>query len=1135
MVENLNEQKSSDVVNKKPQKMKNRKKLLLRLIAVICAVGLAVGVFFLYQIWKDNQPLKIGDVEISKEKIATNSSDMDKYLKNNDGITFGEGPIEEIARKDLILNALLKSESKKCDSSKYKPVTSIDIYAGLNYSDNPSEEEAKQKVDAFIKENGEFNRVRLENEAYKKKYEDCILAHKEIFRVSTLYDNPSTLSKSDTDFKKEVEDMKKNLEDNYLPLFKSGLSKEEIAERTNYNTLNATPDTIKVKGNPKYIVSAFVDKWGNSVESGSSLYHNNAEKSDKEKLLNSDNINNVVSKLERGKYTDVLISDNGEVGIYRIESSSDGYVNWDDFYNKLTANKLSMRVGSYVYAATIWTASGLRSVDKLWYSQCHDSTYVSIPKHNVSLKVSFKVEGSTGSVAGHTVQSRQGYAVFNGSPTCGINTDDTSGADGVAYAVINCLALTPELAGQQNAPQTGKSRISIAPANGYDFVRFNNFRGGTKGLSHSLWDTNVFWGANQTSESNIEAIVKKKEREKRQVRQSYPSNANTSVQANTKVAVKENGSSSPIAQNSSEWRTGTLVAPVGSHVSFKHEVTGNTSSNNNQGNVSVNWNTSGQNKPGLATNGSGNLSSRLNGLAVRQGNTTETKNNNWSSNSSFRVSNADVGKIICDNIRGTITQNPKTRVVTYQVYVDNGQEVPGTRIEYWEDEPAQSRTATSNQSCVYVPYEFELIPCIKAGNANCGGADVPVEPGTSTPVVPRITGTGTPTPPNSHWIITRWKIPGNFEGNPETPKERRDNNNSNTCSHYNNEFGGHVRECNSGQTGTGSFTGNPPTVINTGDIGVPNDAELGTRYCIGLSISPYKMERNESQAAQNAKAGRDWRHSAPICVLVTKKPKMQVWGNGVYSRGGIKTSRSEIGGNSLGSWVEFEAIGGKTITGFRTESSQNTSNLTFRNGIANSTGRNSSVTDRGNWGQWGSSNNVNHLIESLKARYPRSDNSRNVHVEGDLNSNANISGFTNTGTRIYYAKDANITGNIINSEPRSNGGNFAQTIIIANNINISKDVTRVDAWLIASNEINTCPVGKKNVNESNCGKQLTVNGPLIARNLNSWRTAGSTPTDRKAPSEIYNQRADVYLWAYGQSGGIGRIITTYTKELPVRY
>ena len=101
---------------------------------------------------------------------------------------------------------------------------------------------------------------------------------------------------------------------------------------------------------------------------------------------------------------------------------------------------------------------------------------------------------------------------------------------------------------------------------------------------------------------------------------------------------------------------------------------------------------------------------------------------------------------------------------------------------------------------------------------------------------------------------------------------------------------------------------------------------------------------------------------------------------------------------------------------------------------------------------------------------------------------------------------------------------------------------RVDAWLIARGVINTCAVnGAQNVNDvnmNNCDNQLRIRGGTVSKNLRLWRTAGSDGTTKDtltSPAEIFNQSADTYLWAQAQSGSEGKIVTTYTKELPVRY
>ena len=72
----------------------------------------------------------------------------------------------------------------------------------------------------------------------------------------------------------------------------------------------------------------------------------------------------------------------------------------------------------------------------------------------------------------------------------------------------------------------------------------------------------------------------------------------------------------------------------------------------------------------------------------------------------------------------------------------------------------------------------------------------------------------------------------------------------------------------------------------------------------------------------------------------------------------------------------------------------------------------------------------------------------------------------------------------------------------------------------------------------NCDNQLRVRGGTVSKGLRLWRTAGSDGTAKDTladPAEIFNQSADAYLWAQSQSGSAGKIVTTYTKELPVRY
>ena len=155
-----------------------------------------------------------------------------------------------------------------------------------------------------------------------------------------------------------------------------------------------------------------------------------------------------------------------------------------------------------------------------------------------------------------------------------------------------------------------------------------------------------------------------------------------------------------------------------------------------------------------------------------------------------------------------------------------------------------------------------------------------------------------------------------------------------------------------------------------------------------------------------------------------------------------------------------------------------------------------------------------------------------------------------------------------------------QVLIFAEKgIEIDEKVTRVDAWLITpSGTLNTCAdhrigadKGSKiglvardasdyKYTKGNCGLTLVINGPVFANHIDLLRTAGafhgyadtseSTSLKRSigatgssddknkgsiAPAEIFNLRADVYIWAYNQAQRYSEAVVTYTRELAPRY
>ena len=593
------------------------------------------------------------------------------------------------------------------------------------------------------------------------------------------------------------------------------------------------------------------------------------------------------------------------------------------------------------------------------------------------------------------------------------------------------------------------------------------------------------------------------------------------VEGDTKAAVLDSNQriSSDDSRFNSNGRYNPQTAKVGQWVSFRHKVIGKDF-NKNSVNGSGYYRT-------IRNDGSGeylvnnNHNFRWNKdswnsrpTIINQGNIWDTINAVGTDREIFMVTRDMAGKTICSKMSYGVSAGDIDNVNRYN--------------------------KTTNEACVYVPYDFEITPCVKIDKIrNCSGGDLDIPTNGKVPNDPNdgeeilIPGGGTATS-SIKYKITTWRVPSDKEGF-ATQNNKRDNKNSDTCSptnFYYQDYQG-IEKCRVVKEGTGKF--NRDTRVADFIPSIEEGAEAGTRYCAALSISPYKMNSNQNQAeqAKQERENLEWRHSAPICIKLVKKPKVQFWGNGVYSRSGVRTSLSPTEHGVLGSWVEYEALSGMKIKDFRTESSQSTQKLAIED-----------YSSKGSFGQGKAS--IDSLISNISSKFPKKNfENVNTKVEVYNDSHKQLGAiWADKQTKVIYGKNIRISSDIVNADRAVNSdSDFRQIIIIADgDITIDQGVKRVDAWLIARGVINTCAVnGAQNVNDvnmKNCDNQLHIRGGTVSKNLRLWRTAGSDGTTKDtltSPAEIFNQSADTYLWAQAQSGSEGKIVTTYTKELPVRY
>lgn len=184
-----------------------------------------------------------------------------------------------------------------------------------------------------------------------------------------------------------------------------------------------------------------------------------------------------------------------------------------------------------------------------------------------------------------------------------------------------------------------------------------------------------------------------------------------------------------------------------------------------------------------------------------------------------------------------------------------------------------------------------------------------------------------------------------------------------------------------------------------------------------------------------------------------------------------------------------------------------------------------------------------------------------IYVPGTLTIKKNICYGSGTCSS---NQNSNLVLKDRNSQNFSNIKSLPQVIIIANNINIDHNVTQIDAWLIAlagqgtgrGGEIDTCVNFGSEFTSETCGRQLIVNGPVVANKIYLNRTAGAYTRWKTeyygqnnndsasnnlsndgglTSAEIFNFRPDVLLWSYYQSQNYSQATVTYSRELSPRY
>lgn len=387
----------------------------------------------------------------------------------------------------------------------------------------------------------------------------------------------------------------------------------------------------------------------------------------------------------------------------------------------------------------------------------------------------------------------------------------------------------------------------------------------------------------------------------------------------------------------------------------------------------------------------------------------------------------------------------------------------------------------------------------------------------------------------------------NIKGNPHTEEP---------CTYYGRRSG---TNCQS--------TGGQHLGAYNAEVAVKVPNHVGNKYCHSFG---YKFEYwyyINGSAHQDYGKGPYWHNYDAVCRTIAKKPSVAIWNSGLLTNGGVKVSKSQrydvptfgeqtnAGNQSqhlYGSWTEYLSAINLGIQNFSSGSALARGSDKFSlldNSALTITNRNAFK------------NNTESLLgysgittsSTLRTRLNTFLRSRATPIGDTLGPQINL-----TGTHIWqHTGDLNIDGNIT-----THPGNYTSIyqipqviIFVDGNVNISSNVNRIDAWIIASGEVNTCREFAYSSTQSDsggimvnpCTQQLVFNAPVLASRLRLNRSYGSDPTltrrgtfgttsGKETPAEVFNLREDVYLWAYAQAGRYDSSYTeSYSRELAPRY
>ncbi|HET7060441.1 MAG TPA: hypothetical protein VFH99_03975 [Candidatus Saccharimonadales bacterium] len=287
----------------------------LALLVVVILVG--------WHFYNDSRNVVIGNTTITPKQVNELSDELAQYTKKNKNVSFGN--THKTARDTLILNAALKDEAKrlhatigqadidKVQANQYKTYGGKDKYQGF----------------ADYQGIGKFTQLNAENNAYKAKLEDKLIAKKDLLVAGIIYDTPYVNNSTNPTPMALRQQALATVQKKFLPLFQQNKSDQTIIAQADI-------------GPGKRISTGSKGTYFNSMPSvafyakgctTASPCFNDVKAKPLSGLPDPVSTQKEVDKLTTiGQSTGVFNSEAGFVGVLRLVGKTSGnYGSWDQF------------------------------------------------------------------------------------------------------------------------------------------------------------------------------------------------------------------------------------------------------------------------------------------------------------------------------------------------------------------------------------------------------------------------------------------------------------------------------------------------------------------------------------------------------------------------------------------------------------------------------------------------------------------------------------------------------------------------------------------------------------------------------------------------------------------------------------